>query len=48
MTEEFCKSLSIENYMNMKFQTGSNSVKDAPPEDSKFDGSDGWVDVKLG
>jgi len=54
MTKEFCESLSIENYLNMKFQTGiledanKKLVKDSPPENSKFDGTDGWIAVEIG
>lgn len=54
MTQEFCTSLNIENYMNMKFQTGiakdsaGKAVEDLPPAGSKFDGTDGWIGVEAG
>jgi hypothetical protein len=49
MTKEFCESLSIDNYLNMKFQIGvledskNKLVTETPPAGSKFDGTDGWL-----
>lgn len=54
MSKEFCESLIIQNYLNMKIQSGILEVKDnkivddVPPVGSKFDGTDGWIAVEVG
>jgi len=54
MSKEFCESLSIQNYLNMKIQSGILEVKDnkivddVPPVGSMFDGTDGWIAVEVG